>query len=200
MSRPFLVVFAGVNGSGKSTFYHSGAWRNENMPKTMHRINPDDIIREQGWDWSDKTQQIQAEKIALKRIEECLEKRASFNQETTLAGHCSIKTIRKAHEKGYRIFLFFVGVQTPSIALERIEHRVSLGGHDTDEEAVRRRFRSSLANLSKITEFCEEVQVIDNTASFRRIALWHNGTLCWWGASPLVGSWLSEAMTDDEIW
>lgn len=38
MIRPVLVVFAGVNGSGKSTFYHSGAWRNENMPKTMHRV------------------------------------------------------------------------------------------------------------------------------------------------------------------
>lgn len=24
--RPFYVVFAGVNGAGKSTFYHTGLW------------------------------------------------------------------------------------------------------------------------------------------------------------------------------
>lgn len=200
MKHPTLVIFAGVNGSGKSTFYHSGGWRDERIPDNMRRINPDDILREQGWDWSSRADQIKAGKIAIKRIEECLEKRWSFNQETTLSGHLSMRTIRRAHENGYRVFLYFIGVQTPAIALERIDHRVSAGGHDIDEASVQHRFRASIANLSKAVRLCEEAQIIDNTLSFKRIATWHNGTLHWWGVSPLAGSWLIEAMTDPELW
>ena len=35
--QPVYVVFAGVNGAGKSTFYRTGLWRTEDMPRTMTR-------------------------------------------------------------------------------------------------------------------------------------------------------------------
>ena len=38
------VVFAGVNGAGKSTFYCTGLWRTEDMPRTMARVNSDEIV------------------------------------------------------------------------------------------------------------------------------------------------------------
>lgn len=38
--QPVYVVFAGVNGAGKSTFYRTGLWRTEDMPRTMARGTP----------------------------------------------------------------------------------------------------------------------------------------------------------------
>lgn len=198
--RPWYIVFAGVNGSGKSTLYRTGLWRTSNMPHAMARINPDEILRTDGGDWSSAHDQLDAGKKALASLNDHFEHRRSFNHETTLTGHRSLKTIKQAHELGYRVHLLYTGVANESIAIERIRHRASLGGHDIDETAVRRRYRTSLANFSKALDYCDEAQVFDNTASFKCIALWSRGTLAWWGASRATGAWLPEAMLDETLW
>lgn len=197
---PFYVVFAGVNGAGKSTLFHSDAWRMPDMPHVMPRVNPDEILREQGGNWADPSDQLTAGKAALRAVEEHLVARRSFNQETTLAGHHALHTVMRAHRLGYRVFLFYVGVADENIALRRIAHRVDIGGHDIDEAAVRRRYHTSLVNMSRALPYCEEVHVFDNTIAFKRIALWRRNTLAWWGASSEIGAWLTAAITDDELW
>lgn len=87
----------------------------------------------------------------------------------------------EAREKEYRVFLFCIGLANESIALQRIERHAQAGGHDIDEALVRKRYRASLANLSKALPYCEEAHVLDNTVAFKRIALWHRNTLAWWG-------------------
>lgn len=64
-SQPTLVVFAGVNGAGKSTFYQSGLWRECDIDSRMPRINPDEIIVAAGKDWSSPTDQLWAGKQAV---------------------------------------------------------------------------------------------------------------------------------------
>ena len=177
--QPFYVVFAGVNGAGKSTLFRSDFWHTGGMPATMARVNPDEILREQGGDWSNGQDQVAAGRIALRSVDEHLAARRSFNQETTLAGHRALRTMAEAREKGYRVFLFYIGLANEGIALQRIERRVQAGGHDIDEALVRKRYRASLANLSKALPYCEEAHVLDNTVAFKRIALWHRNTLAW---------------------
>ena len=175
--QPFYVVFAGVNGAGKSTLFRSDFWHTGGMPATMARVNPDEILREQGGDWSNGQDQVAAGRIALRSVDEHLAARRSFNQETTLAGHRALRTMAEAREKGYRVFLFYIGLANEGIALQRIERRVQAGGHDIDEALV-----------------------LDNTVAFKRIALWHRNTLAWWGASKSVGAWLPEAIADESLW
>ena len=198
--QPFYVVFAGVNGAGKSTLFRSDFWHTGGMPATMARVNPDEILREQGGDWSNDQDQVAAGRIALRSVDEHLAARRSFNQETTLAGHRALRTMAEAREKGYRVFLFYIGLANEGIALQRIERRVQAGGHDIDEALVRKRYRASLASLSKALPYCEEAHVLDNTVAFKRIALWHRNTLAWWGASKSVGAWLPEAIADESLW
>ena len=198
--RPWYVVFAGVNGSGKSTLYQTGLWRTATMPKSMMRVNPDELLRAQGGSWESSRDQFAAGKAALTTIDECLANRRSFNQETTLTGHKSLQTIKQAHALGYRVHLLYVGVENEQIALERIAHRIEIGGHGIDEELVRRRFRTSLSNSCKALPYCDEAHVFDNTAAFKHLALWNHDTLAWWGASRAIGAWLGDAMTDEELW
>ena len=56
-----------------------------------------------------------------------------YNQETTLTGKNIIKAIKEIKEKGYTIHLYYVGVDSPEIAKQRVKNRVKRGGHDIPE-------------------------------------------------------------------
>lgn len=196
---PFYIVFGGINGAGKSTLFHSGLWRCKDMSKSMARVNPDEILREGEGDWRSAKDQRAAGKTALERIDLLFREGKSFNQETTLTGRIALRNIEQAHRLGYRVFLYYVGVENEEIALERIVHRASLGGHSIDEQTVRRRFRSSLENFSRALDFCEQAIAFDNTREFTRLAIWKNATLAWWGNPKAHGPWLARAM-QSETW
>lgn len=107
--QPVYVVFAGVNGAGKSTFYRTGLWRTEDMPRTMARVNSDEIVVAQGGDPASSADQLRAGREAVLLIEECLSRRRSFNQETTLTGHAVLRNMSRAREAGYRVVLYYIG-------------------------------------------------------------------------------------------
>lgn len=136
----------------------------------------------------------------MARVDRLFTERRSFNCETTLTGHGALLRIQRAYEQGYRVFLYYLGVSSPDVAIDRIRHRVDRGGHDIDPETVRKRYQASLANLSKALPFTEEAHVLDNTVAFKRIGVWHRNTLCWWGASRETGSWLADAIIDERLW
>ena len=110
MSAPFYIVFAGVNGAGKTTFYHSGLWKTADMPSRMTRVNPDEIARALKGDRSRARKEFEAGRIARQRIEQCFGKHRSFNQETTLSGHTALKNLVRARDLGYRTFMYYIGV------------------------------------------------------------------------------------------
>lgn len=200
MDRPTYIVFAGVNGAGKSTFYHSGLWRQASMKANMPRVNPDEIVRELGGNDLSEADQLRAGKEALRRINSLFNERQSFNQETTLTGRTALRNIQRAHDEGYRILLYYIGVNSPEKAIERIRHRVEVGGHPIDERTVRRRYRTSLQNLSLVLDLCDEVLVFDNTTEFTAVAQWERGMLSWIGNIILCAPWLLEAIFDESLW
>lgn len=200
MNRPAYIVFAGVNGAGKSTFYRSDLWRQPSLSTQMPRVNPDEIVRELGGNDLSNADQLRAGKEALRRIDELLDKHRSFNQETTLTGRAALRNIQRARDEGYRILVYYIGLASPEKAIERIEHRVKTGGHPIDESAVRRRYRASLQNLSRILDLCDEVLVFDNTTEFTAVAQWVRGMLSWVGNIKLCAPWLLEAIFDESLW
>lgn len=200
MKQPVYIVFAGVNGAGKSTFYHTNFWRGPDVPHSLMRVNSDEIVVENRGNPRSDSDQFQAGREALRRIDACLSQHKSFNQETTLTGHSCIKTIKRARAEGYRVVLYYIGVASPQLALERIAHRVSVGGHPIDENAVRRRYTASLRNLSRVISLCDEVTVLDNSIEFVALARWSKGVLSWVGNIAKQGPWLMNAIYDDDIW
>ena len=78
---PKYIVFAGPNGCGKSTLYHTNSSYSE-----LPRINVDEIARENGLDWKNPQHLLKAGKIAVEKLNACFASLMSFNQETTLCG------------------------------------------------------------------------------------------------------------------
>lgn len=197
-NAPFYVVFAGVNGSGKSTFFHTNIWRTSEIAGNDLRVNPDEILVQRGLDPRLKSSQIKAGKIALEQIKTYLTELRSFNRETTLSGFSALKHIKQAYKLGYRVYLFYIGVESAEVALGRIDNRVSLGGHKIEEGDVRRRMKTSLANFGTALDYCHYAAAFDNTDSFRCLAVWKGGTLAWWGAGNKRTPWLAEAMQSEK--
>ena len=164
--KKVLYIFAGVNGAGKSTLYNSENLDNEIKYST--RINTDEIDRKIG-DWKNNSDQIKAAKIAINLRNDCLKYGKSFNEETTLTGKTILKTIDKAKELGYELQLFYVGVNNPEIAKERIRNRVEKGGHNIADEIVEKRYYESLKNLKQMITKFDEVYLYDNSIKYKHI-------------------------------
>ncbi len=177
------VIYAGVNGAGKSTFY------NMKSQYDYPRVNTDEIVKEIG-DWKNVKDVMQAGKIAVRRINEYLSEGISFNQETTLCGHSIFRNIIKAKQRGYIVELFYVGLNSACTAKKRIAKRVADGGHGIPDEDVARRYTESLGNLQKAIEMCDLVSIYDNTDNMRRFAIYRNGRLCL--KSRNVPKWFEE--------
>ena len=166
----------------------------------MTRVNSDEIVVAQGGDPASSADQLRAGREAVRLIEECLSRRRSFNQETTLTGHAVLRNMRRVREAGYWVVLYYIGVDAPAVALDRIAHRVAVGGHDIDKETVQRRYRASLRNLSRALDLCDEATILDNTVEFVALARWSPGVLSWVGDVAKRGAWFMNAVRDNELW
>ena len=159
-----FYLFAGVNGTGKSTLF---SIITEDIKGTF-RINTDEIVKKIG-NWKNESDQIKSAKIAIKLRNEYIEKGFSFNEETTLTGKTILKLIDKLKSKDYKLHLFYIGINSVDIVKERIKNRVLRGGHDIPDKIVEKRYNESLENLSKVLNKFDNVTVYDNTKEYKMI-------------------------------
>jgi len=187
--KKVFYLFAGVNGAGKSTLYNSESLNND--IKNTIRINTDEIVREIG-DWKNNSDQLKAAKIAINLRNECFLYGKSFNEETTLTGKTILKTIDRAKELGYELQLFYVGVNSPEIAKERIKNRVEKGGHHIENDIVEKRYYESLKNLKEILLKFDKVYLYDNSKKYKNIFSFSNNKILFKDNKSI--SWAKEAI------
>lgn len=194
MKKPYYILFAGVNGAGKSTLYHTGLWQHGGASDNLPRVNSDEILAANGWDWSSAQDQMKAGRLAVQEIRRHFAARESFNQETTLTGNAIMRNIRKAHEDGYRIVMFYVCVDTPDRANERIAHRGETGGHSIEPETVARRYNTSLENLAAVIGLCDETYLYDNTVNLELEARFTFDQLAYFNPAEPHLDWIERVM------
>ena len=162
----YFYIFAGVNGAGKSTLYKTN-FLNKDIKNSI-RINTDEIVYSFG-DWKSNIDQIKAGKIAIQLRNKCFLEEKSFNEETTLTGKTILKIIDKAKDLGYKIHLYYIGIDNPEIAKERVKNRIARGGHGISSNLIEKRYYESLQNLEKILSKCDLIEIYDNSVKFYRI-------------------------------
>lgn len=155
------IIIAGVNGTGKSSL--RGVLEGQNV-LLGHIIDADAIAKENGFD------NIKAGKKAIEEIDYCLENNISFTQETTLAGHRTVRTIKQARKQGYYITMYYVGLNSIDESLQRIANRVRKGGHNIPSVDVKRRFEKRISSLGKVIPLCDEIIFYDNENGFVKVA------------------------------
>ena len=151
----YFYIFAGVNGSGKSTLYKTN-FLNKDIKNSI-RINTDEIVYSFG-DWKNSIDQIKAGKMAIQLRNKCFLEEKSFNEETTLTGKTIIKIIDKAKNLDYKIYLYYIGIDNPEIAKERVKNRIARGGHGISSNLIEKRYYES-----------DSIEIYDNRKKFIRL-------------------------------
>ena len=170
---PTLTLFCGVNGSGKTTLYQHYKTNDE----VEERVNTDEILQSFAGKWDDAASNLKAAVIALKKLKKCLEKKISFNWETTIITPYNLKFLEIAKERGFKIDLYFVAVDSVDIALDRINQRVGKGGHGIDEKSVLYRFNNQFKHMPETLMLVDHAALFDNTEEFKKVAELEKGTL-----------------------
>ena len=160
-------IIAGVNGVGKSSA--TGILKSQRND-LGYIINADEI--------AESAESIYtAGKTVISRINNYLTKGICFTQETTLSGHFIKNTIQTAKEKGYKIHLFYIGLNSYEESIKRIKNRVEKGGHDIPDEDVIRRYNKRFDDLLQVLPFCSMAQFYDNERGFKEVGEYKNGEI-----------------------
>lgn len=167
MDKPKYIIVAGVNGAGKSTLFQTYP----EIFMNTKRVNADEILRKNHGDWQNQKDNILAGRETVKKIQYNIANQISFHQETTLASSLNgfLKNIQKAKQKGFQVELLYVSLDTPQRAIERVNHRVQLGGHGIPNDVITKRYFKSLENLKEIVKYVDSLQLFDNSQYLKRI-------------------------------
>lgn len=71
----------------------------------------------------------------------------SFTFETVMSFPDKVEFLQKAQQVGFRTYLYFVATEDPAINIDRVRHRVEMGGHPVDEDKIVSRYARSLELL-----------------------------------------------------
>ncbi|MCK0470380.1 zeta toxin family protein [Halalkalibacter sp. APA_J-10(15)] len=164
--KPIFFVFAGNNGSGKSTI------RNLIIDKIGIDINidPDAIARRIDPENPEKNR-VSAGKEVIKSVNKYIKEGKDFSIETTLAGKNAIKQMQKAKEMGYEITMFYVALNNVHQNIERVAMRVKNGGHHIPTEDIIRRNKTSFKHLYDYAYMIDNLVLIDNSEEDGEIVL-----------------------------
>lgn len=160
------TIIGGVNGCGKSSL--TGILKAEHTDLGIV-VDPDKLSAELCSDT------YAGCKLAVEKLEGALTAGISFTQETTLSGAYAHRLAKRAKEAGYFVRLYYVGLDTLSESVQRIESRVRRGGHNIPLSDVERRFKRRFLDAARILSYCDEAKFFDNDNGFRLVAKYEDG-------------------------
>ena len=156
-----IQVLAGVNGAGKSSIGGSAI-----RAAGQDCYNPDELARAMQAQFPDKSlQQINSDvwHEGLRRLEGAIRDKSHFVCETTLGGSTITNTLLDAIAAGVPVSVWYCGLDSAELHIERVAARVACGGHDIPEELIRSRYKTSMQNLCRLTPGLTQLAVYDNS-------------------------------------
>lgn len=157
-----ITVIAGVNGAGKSSITGK-ALRKEGG----EYFNPDEVARQLMNEDSSLTQNnanAKAWNMGYGQLNDAISQNLDYNFETTLGGNSITKCLLNAIQHGIQVRVFYCGLASVDLHIERVKSRVLQGGHDIPKEKIHERFTTSMHNMMRLLPGCYQVNVYDNSA------------------------------------
>jgi predicted ABC-type ATPase len=179
--KPEITVFAGPNGSGKTTITQ------ESPHMVQPYINADDIKRT--IHCSDLEAAQKAEELRLKYLNDG----QSFSFETVLSTNRNMDLLKSAKNKGYFIRGIYVLTDDAELNIIRIDTRQKNGGHAVPPDKVRSRYIKSLTNIPEFVALCDVCHIYDNTGQEpKRIFKKKREDFYWWSTQIWTQSRISK--------
>ncbi len=159
-SNKRIIIIAGPNGAGKTTFSLEILTGDQ---AGLPFVNADTIAAALN-PANPEAEAFHAGRLLLRQIEELVERGESFAFEITMSGRGFARAIPKWRSLGYRVELFFLSLDSPETAIDRVARRVRQGGHHIQADVIRRRFHGGLQNFHEVYKpLVDHWSLIDNT-------------------------------------
>lgn len=160
--HPRIYVIAGVNGAGKSSIggaalreFGADYYNPDEAAARLKQVNP-------------ALGQAEANGVARQHgrrlLERAIAERLDFALETTLGASTIPRLLAQAASQGIEIHVWYAGLASPELHIERVRARVRAGGHDIPEQDIRRRYEHSRLNLIHLLPKLTALRVYDNSA------------------------------------
>lgn len=169
-NRPRLIIIAGPNGSGKTTA--TEALIGHEWANSATYINPDNVAQEIFGDWNSPEAVKKAADYCDNLREKLLAEKKDMIFETVFSSPSKLDFVRRAHEAGYFIRIFYIGTENPEINAARIARRYMHGGHTVPIDKVVNRYFRSLANIVSAVRIADRVYLYDNSVDNRAAFLY----------------------------
>jgi predicted ABC-type ATPase len=184
--RPVILVVAGPDGAGKSTFYEAHL-----KASGLRFLDADVLAGELGID------AYQAAEVAAKLRQEFVNLGESFVFETVFSDPVGDKLafLKRAAQKGYTVVLCFIAIADADRSEERVAMRVTQGGNDVPTTKLTARFPRTMTNLKQAIRELPCVFIFDNDdlrTPFRLAAVFQHGRQAFL-AKP-IPRWLEPAL------
>lgn len=137
------------------------------------------LLREEGLDWfnpDELTRQLKADGLSpgdanaqawqtrKRLLEEAIAQGRNHAFETTLGGNTITHLLRQACAS-HDVIIWYIGLESVELNLERIRERVKRGGHDIPPHKVVERYEKSPLNLIRLLKDAARIEIHDNSAS-----------------------------------
>jgi len=137
MMKKNVIIVAGANGSGKTTFskifLEKYSYFFLNADEIAKELNPDDV----------NSVQFSAGREYFSRLKNLIANGDNFIIESTLSGKGISGIIDKLKENGYGVTILYLYLESVNVCKARVAQRVQRGGHHIpDEDLIRRYWRS----------------------------------------------------------
>lgn len=160
MQQPSLILIAGCNGSGKSTY--------SNM--LVEDITPFDFDKRFIEKYSSLYDSELREEIAKNQTTQELEKliESSFKSLNSICIETNLHIfpsnwINNARQLGYKIEIYFFCLTNLELAEKRVEIRTKNNGHYVNSETIEAKWKEGYKNINQhFTEF-DTITIIDNS-------------------------------------
>ena len=159
--KPRIYVLAGVNGAGKSSIggaalraFGADYYNPDEAARALKRANPSlDTWDANSFAWH----------YGRRLLERAIAERLDFAFETTLGANTIPRLLAEAASLGIELHIWYVGLASAELHVERVRARVRGGGHDIPEGDIRRRFEHSRLNQIHLLPSVTALRVYDNS-------------------------------------